>query len=127
MKVAVLGKPYTIFGYQGKQVRDNIHSEDVLTAFYHFYQSPRAGEVYNLGSLERISLGDLADLMIKIHGKGSYQIIPFPEDRKPIDIGDYYGDYRKIKQALHWDPKINLEEGLARTLRYYREHIQNYL
>lgn len=49
VKVAVQRKPYTIFGYKGKQVRDNIHSYDVVNAFYHFYQSPRSGEVYNIG------------------------------------------------------------------------------
>lgn len=43
------GNPYTTFGYKGKQVRDNIHAHDVINAFYHFYQNPRRGEVYNLG------------------------------------------------------------------------------
>jgi CDP-paratose 2-epimerase len=49
MKCAVTGDPYTIFGYKGKQVRDNIHSADLIRAFYNFYQAPRAGEVYNIG------------------------------------------------------------------------------
>ncbi len=49
VKVAVHGKPYTVFGYKGKQVRDNIHSRDVVSAFHHFAENPRPGEVYNLG------------------------------------------------------------------------------
>ncbi len=49
MKCAVTGEPYTIFGYKGKQVRDNIHSYDLVNAFYHFYRAPRSGEVYNIG------------------------------------------------------------------------------
>ncbi|MBT9150144.1 MAG: CDP-paratose 2-epimerase [candidate division WS2 bacterium] len=49
MKCAVTGKPYTIFGYKGKQVRDNIHSYDLVNAFWHFYQKPRIAEVYNIG------------------------------------------------------------------------------
>ncbi|MBK7896472.1 MAG: NAD-dependent epimerase/dehydratase family protein [Anaerolineaceae bacterium] len=49
MKCAVLGEPYTVFGYKGKQVRDNIHSSDLINAFYEFYQSPRIAEVYNIG------------------------------------------------------------------------------
>ena len=49
VRVAVHARPYTIYGYKGKQVRDNIHSQDVVRAFYAFYQSPRAGEAYNLG------------------------------------------------------------------------------
>ncbi len=49
MKCCVTGESYTVFGYKGKQVRDNIHSLDLITAFDHFYQNPRGGEVYNIG------------------------------------------------------------------------------
>jgi CDP-paratose 2-epimerase len=49
MQCTVRGKPYTIFGYQGKQVRDNIHSADLVKAFFEFYRNPRIGEVYNMG------------------------------------------------------------------------------
>lgn len=49
MKCVVTGKPYTIFGYKGKQVRDNIHSADLIKAFYEFFKTPRIGEVYNIG------------------------------------------------------------------------------
>src|SRR5213593_3564052 len=64
MKCVMTGTPYTVFGYKGKQVRDNIHSRDLVNAFFHFYQAPRVGEVYNMGGgrfsncsmLEAISL-----------------------------------------------------------------------
>ena len=49
MNCTIIGEPYTIYGYKGKQVRDNIHSYDLVNAFYHFYQAPRYGEVYNIG------------------------------------------------------------------------------
>lgn len=49
MKCTMIGKPYQIYGYKGKQVRDNIHSYDLVNAFYHFYQAPRVAEVYNIG------------------------------------------------------------------------------
>lgn len=49
MKCAILGREYQIFGYNGKQVRDNIHAYDLVNGFYHFYQNPRPGEVYNMG------------------------------------------------------------------------------
>ncbi|MBB4304792.1 CDP-paratose 2-epimerase [Rhodobium orientis] len=49
MKCAATGAPYTVFGYGGKQVRDNIHSNDLVNAFWHFFQKPRSGEVYNMG------------------------------------------------------------------------------
>ncbi len=64
MRCVVTGTPYTVFGYRGKQVRDNIHSLDLINAFFQFYQAPRVAEVYNLGGgrfcncsmLEAISL-----------------------------------------------------------------------
>jgi CDP-paratose 2-epimerase len=49
MKCTVTGQPYSVYGYKGKQVRDNIHSYDLVNAFYHFYQAPRVAEVYNIG------------------------------------------------------------------------------
>jgi CDP-paratose 2-epimerase len=49
MKCAVIKKSYTIFGYKGKQVRDNIHSRDLVNLFWHFYQNPKQGEAYNVG------------------------------------------------------------------------------
>ncbi|MBO9999862.1 MAG: NAD-dependent epimerase/dehydratase family protein [Cyanobacteria bacterium SID2] len=49
MKCTVTGKSYNIYGYKGKQVRDNIHSYDLVNAFYHFYQNPRVAEIYNIG------------------------------------------------------------------------------
>ena len=53
MKCAATGTPYTVFGYEGKQVRDNIHSNDLVNAFWHFYQAPRSAEVYNIGGGRR--------------------------------------------------------------------------
>jgi len=49
VKCGVTGRPYTVFGYKGKQVRDNIHSHDLVTAFWRFFEAPRSGEVYNIG------------------------------------------------------------------------------
>lgn len=71
MKCAITGQPYTIFGYKGKQVRDNIHSYDLVNAFYHFYQHPRPGEVYNLGGGREnsCSIWEAMDLCKKISGR----------------------------------------------------------
>lgn len=78
--------------------------------------------MFNLGSHETINLRNLAELLIAIHGSGSYELVPFPPERKVIDIGDYYGDYRLIQGRLGWQPTISLREGLQRTLAFYQEH-----
>jgi len=88
---------------------------------------PKAdGEIFNLGSSEYINLKDLASLMVELYQEGTYELIPFPPDRKKIDIGDYYSDYTKINQALNWSPSISLREGLQQTLNYYRQHHHHY-
>ncbi len=71
MKCAATGVPYTVFGYKGKQVRDNIHSRDLVEAFWHFFQQPRSGEVYNIGGGMRsnCSMLEAIELCEKISGR----------------------------------------------------------
>ena len=56
----------------------------------------------------------------------SYRVVPFPEERLSIDIGDYVADDRKIRERLGWAPRVGLREGLSRSLDYYREHAEDY-
>jgi nucleoside-diphosphate-sugar epimerase len=127
IKNPVEGKPIEVWG-DGLQVRDFNYVDDVTDAMLMAALSEQSnGQIYNLGSPEHVNLKDLAALMIKVHGKGDFRIIPFPEDRKPIDIGDYYADYRKIREALKWNPRNGLEQGLTRTLQYYYQFIHEYL
>jgi UDP-glucose 4-epimerase len=123
----IQGKTVEVWG-DGLQVRDFNYVDDVVEAMLVAALSERSnGQIFNLGSSEHVSLIDLAALVIKVHGKGEYRVIPFPEDRKPIDIGDYYADYSRIHDALHWNPRLSLEEGLPSTLQYYYEFIDHYL
>jgi nucleoside-diphosphate-sugar epimerase len=58
---------------------------------------------------------------------GGYRLVPFPPERKAIDIGDVYTDYGKIAGALGWRPSTPLREGLARTVAFYRAHLAEYV
>lgn len=71
MKCCLTGRHYTIFGYKGKQVRDNIHSYDLVQCFWHFYQAPRVGEVYNMGGSRHsnCSILEAIDICEEISGK----------------------------------------------------------
>lgn len=71
VKCAITGKHYTIFGYKGKQVRDNIHSHDLVSAFWEFYQSPKSGAVYNMGGSRHsnCSVLEAVDLIESLTGK----------------------------------------------------------
>jgi len=115
-----------IFG-DGKQLRDFNYIDDVVNAFLIAgARDKTCGNVYNLGSRRPISLNDLVELMISISGSGRYKFVPFPEDRKKIDIGDFYSDYTKIEKELGWKPGVSLKNGLKKTFDYYREYEQYY-
>jgi UDP-glucose 4-epimerase len=123
----VEGQTLKIFG-DGHQFRDFNYVDDVVVALLIAAAEEKAnGQIYNLGSREAISLLNLAELLIEIYGRGSYEIIPFPEDRRRIDIGDYQGDFGKIKEELGWEPQVLLADGLAESLAYYDQHLQHYL
>jgi UDP-glucose 4-epimerase len=120
------GNPIKVFG-DGLQLRDFNYVDDAVDAFLAAALDPKAeGEVFNLGGHEHIDLKTLASDMIAIHGAGRFEIVPFPPERKAIDIGDYYSDYSKIRGALGWEPRVGLEEGLRRSIGYYREHGAKY-
>lgn len=122
------GEPIVIYG-DGRQLRDFNFVDDVVDALLiSAADSAADGQVYNLGSEEKpIGLLDLARLLIEINGAGEYRLIPFPPDRKAIDIGDYYADFGKIRRELGWAPRCPLAEGLRRSLDYYRTHLVQYL
>ena len=127
VKKVVLGEEIEIFG-DGLQRRDFDYVDDVVDAFLRVGASDAVdGEVFNLGGDEPVSLVDLVKLMIEIVGRGSYRIVPFPPERKRIDIGDFYSDSGKLRRVLGWKPSVNLREGLTRTLDYYSKHKDHYL
>jgi UDP-glucose 4-epimerase len=126
LRLAVEGKELAIYG-DGRQVRDFNYVDDVVDALLCVAGDDDAcGHVYNLGGDEPVNLLRLAQMVVEIAGKGSYRLVPWPDDRKRIDIGDYYGDYRKIRSKLNWRPRVSLEEGLRRTLVYYEEFGEHY-
>jgi UDP-glucose 4-epimerase len=121
------GEPLKVFG-DGKQIRDFNYVDDVIDALLRAAVSDQSsGQIYNLGADDPISLKNTAELLIEIYGAGSYEIVPFPDDRKVIDIGDYYADYRRIRSQLGWKPSTSLADGLKKTLEYYGHHYKKYI
>lgn len=108
--VALREGPYTIFGYKGKQVRDQIHCYDVANAFWHFMQNPRPGEVYNLGGGKgnAASLLECVEMVAKASGGKRPQLTYKDQNR----IGDhicYYSDLRKLQSHFPgWKLKYSL-------------------
>ena len=120
------GKPISVFG-DGSQRRDFNYVDDVVEAFLLSALAQRAdGQVFNLGGCEVVSLQALASLIVELSPGSTFEMMPFPRERKSIDIGDYYGNFDKIETTLGWRPKIDLRDGLARTLSYYRANRGHY-
>ena len=119
------GDELSVFG-DGQQIRDLSYVDYVVDALLACVTNPLAqGQIYNLGG-EAVSLKELARLIVEVNKGGSYRLVPFPPERKRIDIGYYIGDYDKIHAQLGWEPKVSLRDGLERTLAFYREYGEHY-
>jgi UDP-glucose 4-epimerase len=126
LRLLLEGKPFEVWG--GEQLRDFTYVDDLVEALLLAAVNDRAaGKVYNIGGDGVISLKELADLLIRINRGGEYTVHQFPAERKRIDIGDYYADDQLIRSELGWKPGVSLEDGLTRTLEFYRLHLAQYL
>jgi UDP-glucose 4-epimerase len=123
----ILGEqPIQVFG-DGKQLRDFNYVDDVVEAILLASTKDEAiGEVINLGASEVIGLADLAAKMVGIYGSGDWSLVPFPAERKSIDIGDYYSNWGKANSMLGWSPKVDLSEGLKRSIDFYKRNGASY-
>ena len=126
LRLAVEGEELLVFG-DGTQQRDFTYVDDAVEAFLLAGASAESdGEVFNVGGEPPMSLGELAELLVELAGAGSWRLVPFPAERRTIDIGDYFADDAKIRSRLGWEPRVGLREGLERSLAYYREHGADY-
>ena len=120
------GRPIEVWG--GEQLRDFTYVDDCVEAMLLAAADERAnGLVFNLGGDRTISLRELAALLVELNGAGEFAVREFPEDRKRIDIGDYYSDFTRIREALGWQPRTPLRDGLTHTLAFYRENLSRYI
>lgn len=126
LRAVVAGDEFLVYG-DGTQRRDFTYVDDAVRAFLSACVSPATdGAVFNLGGGDPLTLLQLADLLVKVNGGGSYRVIPFPPERLTIDIGDYYADYSRIRRTLGWEPHVHIEEGLRRSLAFYRSRRDRY-
>ncbi len=126
IRLAVDGEEISVYG-DGKQLRDLNYVDDVVRAFLLAGAKNGAnGQIFNLGGVEPVSLLEIIEILTELCPQASYKLVPFPKSKKRIDIGNYYGDYGKIKAALGWEPEVPLREGLAKTIEFYRQHRDHY-
>jgi UDP-glucose 4-epimerase len=126
IRQAIEGETIKIFG-DGKQLRDFNFVDDAIDALLLAAVLDGCnGCIYNLGGDEPVSLLAFVELLLDVVGGGNYEIVPFPEEKKRIDIGDFYADYTKIRSALGWQCSTSLREGLQKTVAYYKKYKKHY-
>ena len=127
IKQLLTNESIQVFG-DGMQLRDFNYVDDVVDALISAATTDTCyGRVFNLGGSEVVSLKHLAQKLSNLEADSSWRLVPFPEERKKIDIGDYYSNYGLASDLLGWRPRVKLEEGLLKTVHYYRQNLSEYL
>jgi UDP-glucose 4-epimerase len=127
IRLAVEGKEIQVFG-DGSQIRDFVYVDDAVEAFLLAGMCEQInGDAFNVGGTEHIAHRDLVRLLIELAGAGTYRFVEWPQEKKAIDIGSFYADSTRFTDATGWRPGVSLQEGLSRTLRFYRSHFDKYV
>jgi len=122
VKCVVTGRPYRIFGYKGKQVRDNIHSFDLVNAFWHFYQAPRAGAVYNIGGSRHSNCSMLEAVHIAERLSGRQLEYTYVDEARSGDHIWWISDVSKFQADYPaWKFKYGIEDILREITEAVRE------
>lgn len=122
MKCTVTGKPYTIYGYKGKQVRDNIHSEDLIKAFYEFFQAPRVAQVYNIGGGRHSNCSMLEATQMCEEIAGRKLNSTYAETNRVGDHIWWIGDLGKFSSHYpNWKMKYDIKEILKEIYGFNQE------
>ncbi len=121
--LALAGKPITLYD-EGQFKRDINYVDDVVEALLLAGEHDAAiGESFNLGS-PPVSLREFVETLGAVVGGVDLHFIPYPPQRRAIEIGDTYCEYGKISRTLNWLPRTSLRDGLARTVAWHRAHAQ---
>ena len=112
----------------GTMGREVCRRDDAVDALLRAAVTPEVdGQALNIGGFPPVSLKTLGDALIRANGGGEMVVKEFPAERKRIDIGDYYADDSRFRKATGWEARVDLDEGLAKCLAYYRTNLDKYL
>ena len=121
----VEGATLRLYG-DGTQKRDLLYVDDAVSAFLLAALAPDAlGQALNVGAGYGTSLREVADALVPL-GAAGVEVVPFPEEAKRIEIGDYVADTTLTRRLLDWQPEVELTDGLQRSVAYFREHKERY-
>ena len=126
VRLAVDDETIKVFG-DGQILRDFLFVDDCVEALLmSAVCQPAMGEIFNVGVDKPTKIVELAETIVRVAGSGRWEFAPFTPERKAQEPGDFYSDISKIRRVIGWQPKTSLEEGLRRTIEYYRRYKDNY-
>jgi UDP-glucose 4-epimerase len=127
IRLALEDREIQVFG-DGAQLRDFVYVDDAADAFLRAGADAACdGRCFNVGGGEPISHRDLVSLLLETAGSGRVRYVPWPDEKKRIDIGSFYSDSSLFHQTTGWQPQVDLRDGLQRTLAFYRQHMARYV
>jgi UDP-glucose 4-epimerase len=126
IKQVLDGEKIRIFG-DGRQIRDFVFVDDCADLMLKVARKrPAVNACYLVGGGQPARLIDLAETLVHLSGRGSFELTPFPPERSAIDIGDFFGLHERVSAEFDWQPETTLEKGLQATLDYYRSRLPDY-
>jgi UDP-glucose 4-epimerase len=126
MRLAIENDTIKVFG-DGSILRDFLYVDDTVDAILMCALCEDAsGEMFNVGHDQPTNFLELAKAIIKLTGSGHWEFAPFSPERAAQEPGDFYSDIKKIKKVVKWEPKTSLEQGLKKTIDYYKQYKQFY-
>ncbi|MCX8023106.1 MAG: GDP-mannose 4,6-dehydratase [Syntrophorhabdaceae bacterium] len=115
-----------VFG-DGRILRDFLYVDDLVECMLMMTENEDVyGKVFNVGTGRPVSFIEIARKIVEIAGTGRVEFTEFTRERKEVEPGDYYADITRIRNTLGWEPKTSLEEGIRKTVDYYRRYKKEY-
>jgi UDP-glucose 4-epimerase len=125
VRQALDNETITIYG-DGTQERDYIYISDIIEAMVQLAAKGETGDVYNVGSHERLRFVDMVDTIIQQAGSGTKKHVPWPENYEKNETGDYIADTSKIEATCNWKPRVDFKDGVSEMIEYYKANKQYY-
>lgn len=125
VRQALEGKEIQIFG-DGSQERDYMYIADIVTAFLALAEKGGSGEVYNIGTHERIRFVDMVDAVLAAVGGGTKRHVPWPQHYEKNETGNYVADTSKIEKLTSWQANVSLQDGIRQMVEYYKRSKEHY-
>jgi UDP-glucose 4-epimerase len=127
IRLAMENKEIPVFG-EGRQRRNYIYVDDIVEAFIRCGATEATnGQLYFVGSQETDEFRAMVEFVVESVGRGSIRYVPWPKDYERVETGDVVVDTSKLREAIDWEPRFSLREGVVRTFEYYSKHWQRYV